>query len=1662
MSSIDERIVQMQFDNKQFESGVQTSIKSLANLKKGLNLDASAKSLANLEKTGKSFSLESIGASVEAVAHRFSTLGIIGMTALQNIANQAIHTGEKMLKALTIEPIMSGFSEYETKVNAIQTILSNTASKGTTMADVTKVIDELNTYADKTIYNFAEMTRNIGTFTAAGVGLKDSAAAIQGIANLAAASGSSSQQASTAMYQLSQALAAGTVKLMDWNSVVNAGMGGQKFQEALKQTAREMREVNDSYTHDVDALIEKNGSFRESLQAGWITADVLNATLKKFTVEGAKEYAQSMLECGKFTQEQADALIKEAVAMEDAATKVKTFTQLWDTLKESAQSGWGKSWELLVGDFEEARDTLTELSNIIGDMINASADKRNAILTESLTSGWKKLVNEGVPDAKFFQDVVTQVATQYNEDIGKMIADSGGFEKSLKSGWLTADILTESLGEYAKKLSELTAEQREEYGITQEQIDSYNELHEAIQNGTISVDELAKSFTELSGREKIFASLTNAIRFMADLLAPIGDAFDAIFAIDASDVTGAIDALFNFTSNLKVSDEVASNLRRTFEGLFSVVDIVGKAIGAVAGGVGDLISYFAPAAGKLLEFTASIGDYLVGVNEAVSASDIFGKAVDKVVSIVTTVISKIKEFASVVVTAFKGDAAELPNNFEWLAKVAERVKTAFKPLAAIASAVGKIFQGLGGVLSSITPLFVNLGSAIGDALSNLANWISNGLRNIDYNAIFDVLNSGLFAGILLNISKFFKNLGDVVGQGIDKVPFVQKVKNVLESIGGAFESWQQSLKADVIIKLAKAIGIVAASLTVLSLVDSSKLSAAVGAMASIFVELVTAMAVIEKIPTISKWTSSLSKMAPGMIALSTSVLMLAGAVGMMSGLNWQELIVGLTGVAGVLASLALFTKFSEFGGVKLSGGLGLIGLASAILILGNAVKALGAVNPNQVLVGVTAIGALLAVVGAFSKATSGVTGIISTATGIVILGSAMLVFSQAVKSIGSIPLDTLGIGIISIAGSLLALAGALRLMPTNMLSVGAGMLSISTSLVILASAMERVGSMNGAQIGSMIIGLAGAMAVLVVSVNMMKSALPGAAAMVVMASAILLLTPALKGLGNMSLSEIGMGLLALGGAMAVLGVAGYALAPVSGVILALSGSLALLGVSCVAVGAGVLAFSAGLAALAVSGTAGAAAIVAIVTSLVSLIPMLLQQIGNGIVAFAQAIGNGAEAIGIAVIQLATAITNAFVTCIPMAVNGILQLATAILQALATHAPAIAAAGIQLIAGLIMALAQNMPVLVNAGVQLMITFINSMADAIRQNGPLILDAIANLMSSIVEFALTALATLVNMIPVVGDDLASGIMSMKDRVRETLTSGDMQAVGQSAMSGMASGLTAGGAEVGAAGTMAAQQGVVGIQAVTPEYSTAGTEAGVKYGEGITAEAVNVEAAGQGIADKGASGAASENGAGGGFYTAGANAGAGFIEGISSKLQDASAAGRAIAEAAYQAAMRALDEKSPSRVMRKIGAYGSEGLVIGLLSMRKQVDAAGYSVGEAAVESTSRAVQHMSALLASDMDTAPTIRPVLDLSGIEKGTAQLNGILGAKRTINLSTAQIRAANMADTSLGMQAAGREVVNKTINNNFTQNNYSPKALSRIEIYRQTNNQFTAMKGALS
>ena len=361
MSSIDKRIVQMQFDNQGFERGVSTTMKSLNKLNESLKMKNATTGLTDVQSGINkltSLGMGALSSGVDAVSTKFNALNIIAATALMNITNRAIEAGRNLSRSLTTEPIMTGFSEYETKMNSIQTILTNTASKGTTLEDVTAVLDELNKYADQTIYNFAEMTRNIGTFTAAGVDLETSATAIKGIANLAAGSGSNAQQASTAMYQLSQALAAGKVSLMDWNSVVNAGMGGELFQNALKETAKEM-----------GIFVDASKPFRETLQDGWLTDDVLIKTLTKFAED--------------------ESLVK-------AATEVKTFTQLLDTMKESVQSGWATSWEHIIGDKEEAASLFTSISDGFNKIIQPSTDARNAMLKFWNEHGGRSAIIEGL------------------------------------------------------------------------------------------------------------------------------------------------------------------------------------------------------------------------------------------------------------------------------------------------------------------------------------------------------------------------------------------------------------------------------------------------------------------------------------------------------------------------------------------------------------------------------------------------------------------------------------------------------------------------------------------------------------------------------------------------------------------------------------------------------------------------------------------------------------------------------------------------------------------------------------------------------------------------------------------------------------------------------------------------------------------------------------------------------------------------------------------------------------------------------------------------------------------------------------------------------------------------------------------------------------------
>lgn len=1269
-TTVDERVVEMRFDNKQFEQNIQTSLSSIDKLKRSLNLEGAAKGLETVNDAAQKCNMSPLTNAVETVRVRFSALEVMAITALQNITNSALAAGKNLVSAFTVDPIKSGFEEYETQINAVQTILANTSSKGTTLDQVNNALDELNHYADMTIYNFTEMTRNIGTFTAAGVDLDTSVAAIKGIANLAAVSGSNSQQASTAMYQLSQALAAGTVKLQDWNSVVNAGMGGQVFQDALKETAK-------VHGIAIDEMIKDEGSFRETLSKGWLTSDILTETLAKFTGDLNEDQLRTM----GYADDQIKSIMEMGKTANDAATKVKTFTQLFDTLKEAAQSGWTQSWEIIVGDFEEAKELLTEVSDTFSAVINASADARNKMLQD-----WK----------------------------------------------------------------------------------------------------------DLGGRTMMIEAVKNVFEGLVSVAKPVREAFNEIFPpMTGKQLAEITERIRDLTAKFKMGEESSKNLKNTFKGVFAVLDIVGQAFKAVAGGVGELIGLFIPAGNGVLSLTGSFGEYLVKLDETVKKTDVFGKAISTVVDIVNTAITfvktageKVKEFGKAAGEKFDFPGFELFHSF--LERVHDRMAQIGDGAGKMKSGVIVAFEMMGEALEKCKFLKVMealwtavkvIAGGIADAVGTMMGTLAEKLGNADFSGVLDILNSIAVGGIALSVSKFLKSVTEPL-EGLNDV--LEGVTGILDGVRGCFEAYQTNLKAGTLLKIGAAIALLAGSIVAISLIDSDKLSASLGAITVLFANLLGAMAIFNKI---SSDTGKVSKACTAMIAMSVAVSILAGALKKISDLDWGELTRGLVGIAGLttivvasskamasgqkqvmkgatsliifgaaikilasackdlsklqwdelgrgltgvgvlFAEIAVFLRVAKFNGKMISTATGIVILSAAMKVLASACKDFGQMEWSEIGKGLAGIGGLLAELAVFTNLAGNAKHVMSTGVALIAIGAAMKIFASAVKDFGQLQWDELGRGLTAMGGALAEVAIAVNLMPKNMIGIGTGLVIVGGALEIIANCMSKFGGMQWEEIGRGLTVMGGALAELAISLNFMKGTLGGSAALLVASGALAVLAPVLSILGALSWEAIAKGLISIAGAFTIIGVAGAVLTPLVPTILALSGAFALIGVGVLTIGAGLLAAGTGLSALAIgftalatAGAAGATAIVAaltvIVTGIAGLIPAVLTKVGEGIIAICKVIAAGASAIGEAVKAVVLTLIDVFVSCVPQLADGALQLVVGVLAALVTYTPQIVDLAFKFLIGILDGIASNLPSLIKAGVDVLVAFFAGIVDALR--------------------------------------------------------------------------------------------------------------------------------------------------------------------------------------------------------------------------------------------------------------------------------------------------------------------------------------------------------------
>lgn len=1400
-TTIDERVVEMRFDNKQFESNVQTSLSTLDRLKKSLNLSGAAKGFDEIDSASKKVNMNGLANAVESVRLKFSALEVMAVTALANITNSALNAGKRIVSALTIDPIKTGFQEYETQIGAVQTILANTQHEGTNLQQVNRALDELNTYADKTIYHFTEMTRNIGTFTAAGVNLQTSVDSIKGIANLAAVSGSTSQQASTAMYQLSQALAAGKVSLMDWNSVVNAGMGGKVFQDALVRTSELLGT-------GAKNAINMYGSFRESLTKGeWLTTEVLTETLKQF----AGAYSEADLIQQGFSESQAKEIAQMAKTAEEAATKVKTFTQLWDTLKESAQSGWTATWEILIGDFEEAKDLLSEVSETIGNVIGEAAQARNDLLSGGLSSGWKQLLNQGIADEAGYIESIQEVARKSGDAFDKMVADSDNFsdalKKGLQEGVISSDTLSDAIHNLRDKMTGMSQEERKAAGYTSEMVEQIEKLDEGLKNGSVSMDEFTEKILKPSGRENLIQSIWNAAKGLMSVIAPIKEAFRDIFPPMTSEQLYAFtEALRNLTERMKLSETTSENLKRTFKGLFAVLDIIKQAVTAVFNAVGSLLGGVGDLGAGILGVTGTFGDWLVKLDEFIKQGDVFNKVLGTIVSVIKTVATAIRDFVKVVAEkiAFPG--------FELFHSLLERLHTRMSQIGDAAggmkSSVSSAFEAMGNALANCQ--FMQLLQAIWDAVKAIAGGIADAMGkvgsslidsigNADFSGVIDLLNGISFGAIAVGITKFVGAIKEQLDSiGSIKESFI----GILDSVRGCFEAYQSQLQAGTLLKIASAIAILVASLVALSLIDSAKLSAALGAITVLFADLMASMAIFNKI---SGMASGVIRSTTAMMAISTSVLILASALKKLGDLDAKQLATGLTGVAGLtatmivaakslgkggptiikgasqmvifaaaikvlasscedlsaldweglakglvgvgvlLAEVSLFMNTAKFSGQSVTTATGIVILSGAIKILASACEDFAQMNWGEIGRGLTSIGIVLAEIVAFTRLTGNAQHVIATSAALIGIGAAMKILAAAVKDFSAMNWSELAVGLVGMAGALATVTIAVNFMPKNMIAIGTGLIAVSTALLIMASALENMGGMEWNEIAKGLVALGGSLGIMAVGLRAMTGTLSGSAAMLVAASALAILTPVLSILGAMSWTAIVKGLVSLAGAFTVIGVAGAVLTPLVPTILGLSGAMALIGVAVLGLGAGLLAAGTGLSAIAVGFTALAAAGTAGATAVVASLTVIITGIADLIPAIVAKIGE-------AIVEFCKVIANSAGEI----GNAVKEVVLTLVDVLIECVPAIADGALKLIAGVLEALVQYTPQIVDSLFQFLIGVLEGIARNLPGLIQAAIDVLMAFFAGIVD-ALKGIDTATLLQGIVGIGLLAAIMA-----------------------------------------------------------------------------------------------------------------------------------------------------------------------------------------------------------------------------------------------------------------------------------------------------------------
>jgi len=1529
-TTIEKNIVQLEFDAKKFRDGVKKSTDDLSEFKRNIDFTKSEQAFANLDKVAK-IDFSTMANSLESINSKLSIMGVAAGVIIAKITEAVIGGAKKLAGTVLFGAAADGFGEYETQLNAVQTILANTAKAGTNLQDVTDALDELNEYADLTIYNFTEMTKNIGTFTAAGVDLDTSVQAIKGIANLAAVSGSSSVQAATAMYQLSQALSTGTVKLMDWNSVQSAGLGGQLFQDALITTAKVHRVA-------VSDMTAAQNDFRGSLNTGWLSSEILLETLSQFT----GDLTDSQLESMGYTAEQIVEIQKLAVIANDAATKVKTFTALKDTLGEALGSGWATSWRLIFGDFEQAKELWGGVAGLIGGVIDASSDARNNLLeTWERLGGRNKLVSAFMDMLGGMVGLLDRVTWAFREVFGSMdVTDLFQITYLFQRiGWFLSDAGDNSR-RFGNSMRGLFAAIAIVFMVVKAVLKPIVALIGTLFKGSGSVLDFTSGLGTAIFQFKEFAENTGFFdKVVADVIEKVGEFIDKVRSlVDAFLELKLINKVVQWLQQLDKGDwlnvlEVAKTILTALIAPFYLLAVGAQMLYAEIVKlkiVKDIVAWFnnidwQATAQYFRDMAVEIGDFFAEIRDGgIAALGDFNAFIEETIvkvkelweefqnsDVLESFLGLVNTFDGRRIKQFGADAKE---GFSWIDGLKE---SKFGLWAA------KTFDDAGAKAKEF-------GAGLLEALTEAFNYLAENADNIDYSHLFDIINTGLLAGAVLSIRKIAS--GDFLSGAIDDSDFGEGIIDVFDKLEGTIGSFQNNIRADTLQKIAISIALLAASVFLLTLIDSTKLTTATASIAAMLLVLFGASGALKMVKP-----QDAIKSAVAIVGLSIAVGFMALALKVMSGIDADAMEQGIGAIIASLIVLVGAVRGMKTGKGTLKSILVMQGLALALLGIWGVVKLFGETDPVTLGLGLASVAASVAILtgslAILSKTGGDKNSSLKASIAMLAIAKSLDKLHEVVVKFGTTKWEIIRQGLAVVAGVMAGMALFSKFVKTDKILQAAGaMLVMGIALLVIQKAVEAFGKMNLMQLVVGLVAITIVIVLLAIAGKLMTTAMPGALAMIVMAGALVILGVALKIIGGIPIHQLIAALAAIAIALLIFIVAGYLLAPIVIVLMAFGLALMMMGAGAALFGFGIFLAATGLAALAGAFVLVGSALAVIGPAIVQWVPKMAIAIAEGITQFIITIAEKIPEIVKAGKDILLAIIEGFTTLLPDIMLLVGQMIVDFLQVIVDLLPDIIQAGYDILLGIMKGIEDNIKDIVTTALSIITQFIEGITEGLPQ-----------IVESAVELYFTFLET-----------IESEVITQKniERVMEIGFS-----IAGNIIQGLINGLGAGAGRI-----WTAIQGLIG--------------------------------------------------------------------GAKNEMEEG------------------FEEESPSKWTYRVG----KNLIAGLVnSIRHGVTTTRGAISDF-VRDSKKQFDPLISLLSDELNDAielrPLISPVMDLSSVTAGAGLIQSAFGnVSISSDLASIGVRTSDADGDGLDNDDDGKDGVV------YNQYNYSPKALDRAEIYRQTRTQ---------